>query len=180
MSNFPFVDDPVLRSNLDLVFAHIVDLSTLSLSESYKDKTELVSSLRKTIIIHTASIIEALLLWKLKLIYKEKKIELSDEWKYIDIRTIHRISSSEEVIAGKRKKGKKEMERLDFVRITDLCCQCGLVNVDDELKKSIDKVRVLRNKLHIGSLPVVENEYTKKDLEFCFSVAKEVKALVSN
>jgi|SRR3989344_3031271 len=177
MSNFSFVTDPTLRSNLDRSFAHIIDLLALSESETYKGKGLLVSSLRKTIIIHTASIIEALLFWKLKEEYNVKKIELIDEWKYIDMRIIHQISSSEEVIAGKRKKEVKDMNKLDFLRVTDLCYKYKILK-PQSLRSEVDRVRELRNRLHIGGLVSVEKEYTKEDLEFCFNVARKIKNLV--
>ena len=64
MSHFPFIHQKTLQHNIDLTFVHVVDLLALSEANSYKGKIVLVSSLRKTIIVHTASIIEALLLWK--------------------------------------------------------------------------------------------------------------------
>ena len=179
MSNFPFVSDKVLQSNLDLAFAHIVDLLALSESDQYKDEKNklLVGSLRKTIIIHTASIIEALLLWKLKQFCKTKKIEMDDEWKYPNIRILYKINGSEEVFAGIRKKEKQDIDRLDFIKITLLCKSYKIIS-SDEFKSEVDRVRELRNKLHIGGLTEIEKEYSKKELEFCFSVAKKVKELV--
>ncbi len=178
MSNFPFVSDKILQSNLDMSFAHIVDLLTLSESDQYKGKNLLVSSLRKTIIIHTASIIEALLLWKFKQICKTDKVELDNEWRYPDIRVIYPVNSSEEVIAGIRRKEQKDLDRLDFRRITDLCQKHKIIK-SKRLREGIDRVRELRNRMHIGGLPELEKEYTKNDLEFCFKIAKKVKDLSS-
>ncbi len=178
MSNFPFITNRILQYNLDLSFAHIIDLLTLQESEQYKgeEKKLLVGSLRKTIIIHTASIIEALLLWKLRQYCKSEKVEM-DDWKYFDIRTLYKINESEEVIAGNRKKEKTDMNRLDFIKITSLCIKYKIINTD-EFKREIDTVRELRNRLHIGSLEEIEKEYSKKDLEYCFSIAKKVKETV--
>lgn len=179
MSNFPFITNRILQYNLDLSFAHIVDLLTLQESEQYKgrEKRLLVESIRKTIIIHTASIIEALLLWKLKQYCKTEKIEMVGDWKYFDIYNLYKINESEEIIAGKRKKEKTDMNRLDFIKITLWCRKYKIINTE-EFKKEIDTVRELRNRLHIGSLEEIEKEYSKKDLEFCFSVAKKVKEMV--
>jgi len=160
---------------------HIVDLLALSESDQYKgeEKKLLVVSLRKTIIIHTASIVEALLLWKLKEVSKTEKIEMRDEWKYLDIRILYKINDSEEVVAGNRKKDKEDISRLDFIKITLLCKEHKIIRSDD-LKIEIDKLRELRNKLHLGGLTEIEKEYRKSDVEFCFSVARRVKKLVSN
>ena len=177
MSNFSFISNDVLRSNLDLAFDHIVDLLTLSESDQYKGKQLLVSSLRKTIIIHTASIIEALLLWKLKATHKTDKIELPDDWNYRDIKSIYKINDNEEVIAGIRKRVEVNIDRIDFIKITRLCEKYGIIKSDKT--KDIDKVREFRNRLHLGGLLDMEKEYKKEDLEFCFKVANQVKETVS-
>ncbi|HSW88425.1 MAG TPA: hypothetical protein VLG12_04645 [Candidatus Saccharimonadales bacterium] len=177
MSNFPFVADEILRSNLDQAFDHVVDLLGLSLSEQYYNKPLLVSSLRKTIIIHTASIIEALLLWKLKKYCKENKVALGGEWKYYDVKILHKIDISHEVIAGLRKFEEKIIDKLDFLRIIGYCYKYELIG-SEKLKKEIDIVRELRNKLHLGGLSSLEKEYIEKDLEHCFLVMEKVKDLV--
>lgn len=174
MSHFPFVSNRILQSNLDLSFNHIVDLLALSESDQYKGKDVLVSSLRKTIIIHTASIIEALLLWKLKQVCNTGQIELDDEWRYFNIKIIHPLSDSEEIIAGFRKKEQKDLDRLDFLRITDICQKYKIIK-SKKIREDIDKVRVLRNRMHIGGLTELEKEYSKSELEFCFKVAKSIK-----
>ena len=173
MSHFPFIDNSVLRNNLDVTFQHIVELATIA--DKY-DKI-LSSSFRKTIIIYTASIIEALLLWRLKKKVKATKVKLSDEWKFYDIKILYKISVSEEVVGAKRKKEKKEIKKLDFVRIIDLCVKYKIVA--KQFSEEIHKVRKLRNRLHIGGLAKAEKEYTKKDLKFVFGVAKKIKILVS-
>lgn len=178
MSNFAFVSDKVLQSNLDISFAHIVDLLALSESDQYKGKDVLVSSLRKTIIIHTASIIEALLLWKLKQVCKAKRVELDTEWRYFNLKIIQSITASEEIIAGFRKKEQKDIDRIDFYRITDLCQKYKIIKTK-KLKEDIDKVRELRNRMHIGGLSELEKEYSRHDLEFCFNIAKKIKNLTS-
>jgi len=178
MSNFAFIDNDILRKNLDIAFDHIIELLAVSDSDFYKNKPLLISSFRKTIIILMASIIEALLLWKLKRTTKSKIIELSDEYKYFDIRTLHVINKKvkEEIIAGKRKKERKKLDRLDFIRIIDLCFKYNIFK--KVLHNELNKVRKLRNKLHIGGLEKIEKKYTQKDLKFVFSVAKKVDSVV--
>ena len=173
MSRFPFVDNDALKNNLDTTFQHIVELTAIV--DRY-DKV-LSSSFRKTIIIYTASIIEALLLWKLKKRLKAKKVELSDEWKYYNIKILHKINTSEEIICGRRKKEKRRVGKLDLVRIIDLCVQYKIITKQFSIK--VHEVRQLRNRLHIGGLAKIEKEYTKEDLNFVFEVAKKVKNTVS-
>lgn len=181
MSHFAIIPDAILRSNLDLTFNCIIELLTVSESETYQDKGKqsLVSSLRKTIIIHIASIIEALLLWKFKQVCSTQIIELADEWKYPDPKVIYKIDDSQEIIAGLRKKEKININRIDFLRTTRLCRKYGIIS-SEKLEKDIDKVRELRNRMHIGGLSEIENEYKKSDLKFCFDVAKRVKKLATD
>ncbi len=178
MTSFPFIQNAILQKNLDIAEQHIIDLTLLSESTQYKRRSLLLSSLRKTIIILTASTIEALLLWKLKQVCQSKNIEMDDEWKYFDLTILHRINSSEEVIAGKRKKEKKEVDRLDFVRIIDLSVKHHIIRSVKQ-ESDLDRVRGLRNRLHIGSLTNIETGYKKTDLEFCFKVSRKVKDFVS-
>lgn len=62
MSDFDFIPDPALRSNIDQANELIRELVILNDSKADQGRKSLISSLRKTIIIQTATIIEALLL----------------------------------------------------------------------------------------------------------------------
>jgi len=70
-SNFIFVKNEILRQNLDEAFNHIITLLPFTESTNYKEPAK--SAFRKTIIIYTASIIEALLFYFLYYA-KSKKI----------------------------------------------------------------------------------------------------------
>lgn len=178
MSSFIFIEDAILRSNLDTALDHINELVTISESKNYKNKPVQISSFRKTIIIHIAAIIEAVLLWKLKKVFTSKKIQLDTEWKYPDVKTLYKISESEEIIAGKRTSEKRRIDKLDFLQITRLCLKNQIIK-SKRLVKNIDKVRIYRNKQHLGGLSVIEQKYSKSTLEFCFNVAGQVIKEVS-
>ncbi|MFZ2969553.1 MAG: hypothetical protein WA063_00230 [Minisyncoccia bacterium] len=176
-SNFSFISDSILRKNLDIVFDHIIEL--ISVSESNKYEDTIISSFRKTIIIYTATIIEAILLWKLKEKVKGNDIELKEDWKYKDVRKIHILKESplEKIIWCKRKMEteKKKFSKLNLVEINKLCKKYKIITDSDF--ENVDKVRDLRNRLHIGGLKKIEEGYTKNDLEFVFGVAKRTKEL---
>lgn len=180
MSKFFFIENKILQKNLDIAFEHIADLLALSESDLYKEKNILASSLRKTIVIHTASITEALLLWKLKQKIKTKKIKLSDEWIYNDIKILYKLRDEDEkeIIAGSRKKKTKKIDKLDFDKIIKLSLNYKIIN--QKLSKETHKLRELRNRLHIGGLTEMEKEYTKYDLNFVFSVLKKVENNIAN
>lgn len=177
MSDFDFIDDHVLKSNLEEANELILELLIRSESKEYQGKQRLVSSLRKTIIIYTATIVEAILLWKIKQFYLTSEISLDDEWDYKDVHLIHSLrDSNEQVVWCKRKLVKKRIDRLDFLHIARICEKNGILKAG-KLISDIHSVRELRNKLHIGGLTEIDQEYMPKDLEFCFSVLKRTKRL---
>jgi hypothetical protein len=178
MSDFPYITNHVLVSNLEYTQSNISNLLLISESQSYRNEPVFLGGLRKTIIIYLASIIEALLVWRLSEFLKTKNFNLSDEWKYYNIKLIHKIDDGKQVIAGFRKSTPRQPEKLDFVRVIDLSFKHKVIK-SEKLKADIHKVRKLRNRLHIGNLPEKEKEYTKEDLEFCFKVVQKVKVTVS-
>lgn len=175
-SHFIFVLDNVLRKNLDIAFDYTVEL--VIISNSYLKK-EIRSSFRKTIIIYTASIIEALLVLSFKKKIKTEKVTLED-WQYKDIRLIHKISENpaEEIIWGRRSREIKKLKNLDFCRISRLCLKHKIVT--KKIFSDLEKVRKLRNRLHIGGLETIEKDYRKRDIEFVFGVAKNVKIITAD
>lgn len=175
-SNFPFVTDNILRENMDITFDHLTELVYLSESPNYN--SILKSSFRKTTIIYTASIIEAMLFWFLK--NKISESELKRETKIFKIsKEIYKINNKEKIVLGEDliKTEQIKFSKLNLVDINTLCKDNRIIT--DSMFKNIDKVRELRNKLHIGTLTVIETDYSKDDLEFVFSVAKEVKHLAN-
>jgi hypothetical protein len=173
MNRFSFVDDKILRKNLNNTFNHILNLITV-IEGTKSDLAK--SSFRKTVIIYTASIIEALLLWRIKKEVRGSKIELSNFWKYHEIRVLHKISDSEEIIAGKRILEKKSIDKLDLVRTIDSCFKYKII--DKTLYRKLNSIRKMRNNLHIGNMEIIDKQYSDEDLEMVFSVAREVKELI--
>ena len=165
-SNFTFIKDAVLRENINNVRADIAELMTMVPSA----KQQAQNCLRKTIIIYIASIIEALLLWSIKKELGVKEITMKDEWKYHTIKVIH-ADDDFEVVGAKRRREKRNSDRLDFSRMLTLCKDEKLLGKD--LLKDIDEVRKLRNKLHIGGLKDVTKIYPSEDVKFVAKVLRE-------
>lgn len=175
MSNFSFVSDDALRANLDKAFDYIIEL--VSLIESGKYKSETTSSFRQTAIIYTAAIIEALLLDLLKKKFAETELA-TEKWELKNKNTLHKVSPEHEIVAGDHKLVKVEarFDRMNLGQINSLLKEKNVIK--DELYRKIDKVRNLRNDQHFGTRAAIK-KYSKKDLEFVFSVAGEVKKLCS-
>lgn len=175
-SSFGFIRDDVLRQNIERAFDHIIILLTLSESADYKEFAR--SSFRKTIIIHTASIIEALLLYLLKEKCDKKNL-VNEHWELKNIKDLHVVSSTHKIVGGDYKKISETIDpnKLNLGQIGIFLTNQHLISED--LFKKIDKVRALRNEQHIGTNASLK-EYSKTDLEFVFSVAKEVKELFAD
>lgn len=173
-SSFPFVTDEVLRANLDSTFRHLVELFTLSESAKYSDAIK--SSFRKTTIIYTASVIEALLLWMLKRSKCEEELA-KRQTIFAVAKVIYEINPVERIVLGReeQKTEKFRFDKLNLDQVNALCKEHGIIS--ESVFKDVDEVRKLRNRLHISTLAAVEQDYTKKDLEFVFSVARTVKNL---
>ena len=92
-------------------------------------------------------------------------------------KVIYEINATERIVLGKDevKVEKCRFEKLNLDQVNDLCKEHGIIS--DSMFKDVDRVRVLRNRLHISTLPKVEEDYSKSDLEFVFSVARTVKNL---
>lgn len=179
MSDFNFITDSTLKSNIDRANELIIELVLLSESADYQERPSLINSIRKTVIIYSASIIEAILLWKLKRKYCSNKAKIDNEWEYKDPHKIHSLTDkNEEIVWCRRKLVEKRVDRLDFMNITRLCEKHAVLR-GEKLIKDVNKIRKMRNNLHIGSLSYIDQNYQPEDLEFCFSVIKRVKKVVN-
>lgn len=175
-SNFDFIKDSILRQNLDQVFDHILEIITIVNSSKYTDFEK--SSFRKTVVIYSSSIIEALLLYMLQKNKTEEECALS-KIEFKTIKEIYKIDQSKLIVLGENIsiKEKLNFKKINLDQINKLCKQHYLIN--DTLYKDIEKVRDLRNKQHLGSLAAIDS-YSKNDLRLVFDVTKKVKILVKS
>ncbi len=174
-SNFPFVKNEVLRQNIDDTFNHILDLLPFTESISY-DKVAR-SSFCKTIIIYTASIIEALLFYVFDTKFTDVEVkDYYSSWKLKDEKVLYVVDDNHKVVAGDYKKclgeGKSKM---------NLAPMCAFLKdkkiITRDIFDKVDAVRILRNEQHLG-MSVSIRSYTKSDLVKTFAVAKEIKEFV--
>jgi len=175
-SHFPFVKNTILRKNLDEAFDHIVTLLPFTESLTYNDLAK--SAFRKTIIIYTASIVEALLFHLLDEKFSSDEIaEHYSHWELQDRVELHKINETHMVVAGQYKKvfGEKRKEKLNLAQINGILKEKEILSQD--LFDKIDVLKTLRNEQHIGTHTEVKT-YSKADLEKAFSVASTVKDFV--
>ena len=173
-SNFPFVTDPVLRQNLDEAFQHILVLLPFSESVTYDETAK--SSFRKTIIIYTASIIEALLYHLVDTKLTEKDIEVQT-WELVNKNVLYEVDDTHKIVAGdyKLKVAQTKKDKLNLGMIGQLLKDKGVLS--KLLFDKVDWIRELRNNQHIGPHKAVK-AFTKADIERAFSIASDVKTFV--
>ena len=169
--DFIFVDNVVLRKNIEGVYTDTIELGIIL---GYQKRAEVESVLRKTIIIYTASIIEALLLWKLKKEIGGGKVELKNEYTYKKVVSIPvRTEKDTELLVVEKVCEKREIDKMDFVRRIDVCEKYAIIK-GKELLKKLHTVRNIRNEIHIGGLAVAEKKYSLKEVRFVFDTLEQV------
>ncbi len=175
-SNFPFISNTVLQKDLDESFEHILTLLPFTESKSYNEAAK--SAFRKTIIIYTASIVEALVFYVVDTEFSDDDIrEYYSTWELKDKKVLHVIDSEHEIVSGTyckvlAKSGKDKMNLGQIIKFLK-----DKKILDEDLYKEVDQIRAFRNEQHIGthrSVPI----YGKKKLEKAFSIAKDVKEFV--
>jgi hypothetical protein len=170
-SLFKFIKNAILKNNLEILFDHILELLTV-----LNDKRIFISpsSFKKTIIIHVASIIEALLLHILREKNLQDKVELKEIWEYKNIKLIYKLSKNQEIIWAirERKKETKKLEKLNFLEINRLCLKQKIIS--NNIFKKAEQVRELRNELHIGGIDKIKREYSNEDLIFTLNAMNNI------
>lgn len=168
---FSFIEDRPLRDHLGDALKCAVELTVIA--EKYPPLIR--STFYKTSIIHLASIIEALLHYCAVKIIGD--VYEYSEWTYRNIKTLYEIekdnSPNIEIIAGERyKKVYKLSGYIDFKVLNKLCLEKSII--DEELYKEVEKIRDLRNKIHLFGLKSIDRKFRKRDVESTSEIALSV------
>lgn len=179
-SNFEFITDKSLRRNIDITFNHIIDLIAITENESNNELSK--SSLRKSIIIATGSIVEGMLYYIVD--KKFSNIDVQNHFSYEMIK--HKKILYEDTIEKKKiiagewisvpDKSKKK-SKLNLGQMNSILKDKGVI--DETIYEKIDYLREKRNQQHLGAQKGIK-EYNSKDMEKCFEVASMVKIFASS
>ncbi len=178
---FDFIKDDILKENVAINMQYVIFL--YSLEKEYKLPGATTYSAFKTIILYTASIIESLLNYKLKELAKEGKIKndkiMTIEEKYIYIADLHIISSEEKICGVKKVKKYKQLDnKTTFLDLNKIAKRCNLFN--EQLFKKSEKLRKVRNKIHLATLAEIDNKYSQSDIDDVFEIAKDIINRIEN
>ena len=176
MSTLDFIDSHLLRENIKSIQDDAVGLATLSATLPEEDTTG--DCIRKTMIIYTVSIIEALLLWKLNKETRAGNIALRNEWKLKDIGASIPLTSKEgnDIVIAEKIKEVRKIEKINFKGRIDLCERHKIIK--KELIEKLHEARTMRNKLHIDGSEKVRKKYSQKDVDFIFAIQEETRKAV--
>ena len=178
---FDFIDDNILKENVVINMQYITFL--YSLERKYKLPGATTYSAFKTIILYTASIVESLLNYKLKELIEKGEIEsnkiMTTEEKYIYIADLYSISSEEKICGVKKVKKHKQLDnKTIFLDLNKAAKRCGLFN--EQLFKKSEKIRKMRNKIHLAALTEIDNKYSQSDIDNVFKITKDIIDRIEN
>ena len=173
MRKMDFVDNPRLKRRIENVLEDVLELSGLHYAQK---KSNVKSCLRKTMIIYIASVIEALLLWKLNKEVKAGRVNLDDEMKYLKPQKINETGRLTMFIV-KGKKEKRKPTDFNFSRLIDVCAKHGIIK-DERVILMLHEVRKTRNEQHIGGIKAIRKKYGLFELTYAFAALEEtIKAV---
>jgi len=180
-NRFAFIRNEILRENIAIQMQYVVFL--VSLEENYELPGAVTYSTFKTIIIFTASIIEALINYKLHELIETKKVDkskiLGSENKYSIVKTFQQLSDNEEICGiMKTKKLKKLSDRVDFQELNRIAKRSTLFT--NKVFEQSEKIREFRNRIHPYTLKEVDDKYTKSDINGIFFMASSIIERIEN
>lgn len=176
---FSYIKDENLRKHMWDALRYVTE--NIILLEQWNHKLKWVESIfYKTCILYTSSIIEAHLNYCLIELWNET---YAWDWKYKDIKKLHSYQEDWkeiELIWCKRfKEIKKFTDYTDFSVLNKFSFRNAELYWEDLFDK-IDKVRVLRNKVHLMKLEDIDRKFTKKQMNEVFDTASELFEVVKS
>jgi len=175
--SFSFIDDEILRKNLEQISSHIRNLQFLTVLGTYPSQEH--SSFCKTIIIYIAAQIEAVLLWYLKHHKTEQECANTERNFRVD-QHIYQLSDTERIVRG-RDISQTQKFKFSYVNLAQLIHLCTYFELlPEHLADRIQKIRKLRNRQHIGGLDIVDQDYTETDVDSALQISEEVIEYVKN
>ncbi len=175
---FSFIEDPVLLENIAITMQYIMFLLTIENNHTLPGSVGF--TIMKDIIVHTGSILESMLWYALsKGIDKGKftieDLEIMDE-KFKNYKTIHTLSDREEI--GAVTKMKKFKDPKDAMLNDLIYASLRVKLIDKSLSEKLHEIKKDRNKIHLGTLSDVDDDYTNQEINEMFETVKELKTKI--
>lgn len=173
---FSFIDDATLRLNVAISFQYIIFLIAI-LDELEAENTTVSSSIHKDMIVQTATIVESCTHHCLKRYIEIEKVKSTDvmptDWETKDHKEIYKISEDERICGAVRyKKTEHLTDRTQSIVVNRAAKKAGILS--ETLFAKAEKLRELRNKIHLAGLQTVDGSYEKSDSQSAFDIATAV------
>lgn len=169
---FLFVENEVLRKNLAINLQYIVFL--IQQEEEYELPGTITYSIYKNLILYTTSIIEGLLVHTFRQLLESGKVSeksMKSKKEYKEIKEIYKIDNSTSIVSGKQIRGhEKFTRRTSFHDVIQASRKAKVL--DKELLKEVDDLREKRNKIHLAGLDIVDDYYSKKEVDEVFNLTQ--------
>ncbi len=175
---FSFVKTKPLRSHLGDALKIAAELPAVA----KKYPVSLRSTFYKTSIIYLASIIEAILHYCALRTLGD--VCEHTEWTYKNIRILHEFDEEHDppksqIIAGERaKRSHKLSGYIDFKDLNKLCLRENII--DETLFDEVERVRKLRNKIHLFGLKFVDRQCSRSEVDQMAGIASNIVEIARN
>ncbi len=174
-NRFLFVKNEILRENISISMQYVIFL--VSLEEEYELPGATTYSVFKTIILYTASIIESLISYRLKQMIKNNVVTndkiMGKEEKYPEIKELYKISNTEKICGVKKVIMRKKLsDNTMFQELNRAAKKAGLFTYP--LFEKAEKLKEIRNRIHLSGLTDIEDKYSKSDIIKVFEIAKSL------
>ncbi|MBI5412588.1 hypothetical protein HZA43_05480 [Candidatus Peregrinibacteria bacterium] len=158
------------KQNLDWNIRQIA----IQFSQAEKVNGRARSGFYKAAVISAASVVEAL---AFKLLETNEKLEMPlGDWlckdsNFLPLKYITN-DGARLSICKRTQERFKLTKNTDFKKVNEVCYKLKLFS--QQFFKKIEKIRRLRNKIHIQGLNIADRSYTKRELEFISSVMAQL------
>lgn len=171
-NTFSYIDDENLRNHMLDALEFISNL--IPVSKKFPDKEK--NYFYKTCILHIASIIESHIHFCLLKLWFDKY--QSKNWTYKNIRELYVCNDGIKIMSGVREKELIDLKwNIDFNLLNECAYKKAWLYNEDIFKK-VDKIRKLRNKIHLMKLGDIDRKYTKEQLDEVFAIAGELFKII--
>jgi len=169
---FVFINNEVLRKNLAINLQYIIFL--IQQEEENELPGTITYSIYKNLILYTTSIIEGLLIHTFKKLLDDGKVSpksMKASKNFKEIKEIYKIDSSESIISGKLIRGNEKFtRRTSFHDVIQASKKAKII--DKTLLAEIDELREKKNKIHLAGLNIVDDYYSKGEVDAVFDLAQ--------
>lgn len=182
--SFSFVTNKVLRRNASNTFSTIIFLHTLAEDESLPQFLKI--QLYKIIIIQTIQILESLIVWKLLELEENGRIKQEDyqpktkKYSYRFIKEIIQLDTMDKPLVAAYRSVEDTVLKKDIIfgQANNIARRIGLFE-DIHFRKA-EKLREKRNKIHLGGLDEIDDQYTEKQVDRIFREVSLLKDRIKN